>query len=131
MKKRENLSSGAVWEDKVGYSRAVKVDDVIEISGTTAVNGSEVVAVGNPYAQTKFIIEKFSSILEEAGSSLKDIVRVRIYVCDISDWEKVGKAFYEFFKDIKPAATMIEVNSLIDPQLLVEMEATAIITKSS
>lgn len=131
MKKRENLSSGAIWEDKVGYSRAVKVDDVIEISGTTAVNGSEVVAIGNPYEQTKFIIEKFSSILEEAGSSLKDIVRVRIYVLDITDWEKIGKAFYEYFKDIKPAATMIEVNSLINPQLLVELEATAIITKSN
>ena len=91
MKKRENLSSGAIWEDKVGYSRAVKVDDVIEISGTTAVNGSEVVAIGNPYEQTKFIIEKFSSILEEAGSSLKDIVRVRIYVLDITDWEKIGR----------------------------------------
>jgi len=131
MKKRENLSSGAIWEDRVGYSRAVKVDDLIEISGTTAVNGNEIVAIGNPYEQTKFIIEKFSSILEDAGSSLKDIVRVRIYVRDITDWEKVGKAFFEYFKDIKPAATMIEVNSLIDPQLLVEMEATAIITESS
>jgi len=131
MKKRENLSSGAIWEDRVGYSRAVKVDDLIEISGTTAVNGNEIVAIGNPYEQTKFIIEKFSSILEDVGSSLKDIVRVRIYVRDITDWEKVGKAFFEYFKDIKPAATMIEVNSLIDPQLLVEMEATAIITESS
>ena len=129
MKKRENLSSGAIWEDRIGYSRAVKVDDVIEISGTTAVNGNEVVAIGNPYEQTKFIIKKFSLILEEAGSSLKDIVRVRIYVREITDWEKVGKAFYEYFKDIKPAATMVEVNSLIDPQLLVEMEATAIITE--
>ena len=87
------------------------------------------VAIGNPYEQTKFIIKKFSLILEEAGSSLKDIVRVRIYVREITDWEKVGKAFYEYFKDIKPAATMVEVNSLIDPQLLVEMEATAIITE--
>ncbi len=129
MKKRENISSGAVWEDKFGYSRAVKVDDLIEISGTTAVIGSEVVAVGDPYEQTKFIIEKFSSILEEVGSSLKDIVRVRIYVCEISHWEKVGKAFSEYFKNIKPAATLVEVNSLIDPQMLVEMEATAIITK--
>jgi enamine deaminase RidA (YjgF/YER057c/UK114 family) len=129
LKKRKNLSSDAIWEDEVGYSRAVKVDDVIEISGTTAVIGSEVVAIGNPYEQTKFIIEKFSLILKEADSSLKDIVRVRIYVRDITDWEKVGKAFYEYFKDIKPAATMVEVNSLIDPQLLVEMEATAIITE--
>jgi enamine deaminase RidA (YjgF/YER057c/UK114 family) len=101
---------------------------LIEISGTTAVNGSEIVAVGDPYEQTKFIIEKFSLILEEAGSSLKDVIRVRIYVRKITDWEKVGKAFFEYFKDIKPAASLIEVNSLIDPQLLVEMEATAIIT---
>jgi len=129
MKQRENFSSGAMWEDKVGYSRAVKVDDFIEISGTTAVNGTEIVAVGNPYEQTKFIIEKFSSVLEEAGSSLKDIIRVRIYVRQINDWEKVGKAFFEYFKDIKPAATLVEVSSLIDPQLLVEMEATAIITE--
>lgn len=129
MKQRENISSGAIWEDKVGYSRAVKVDDLIEISGTTAVNGSEVVAVGDPYEQTKLIIEKFSSVLEEAGSSLKDIIRVRIYVREITDWEKVGQAFSEYFKNIKPAATLVEVNSLIDPQMLVEMEATAIITE--
>lgn len=129
MKQRENISSGAIWEDKVGYSRAVKVDDLIEISGTTAVNGTEIVAVGNPYEQTKFIIEKFSSVLEDAGSSLKDIIRVRIYVREINDWKKVGKAFYEYFNNIKPAVTLVEVNSLIDPQLLVEMEATAIITE--
>ena len=129
MKKRENISSGIIWEDKVGYSRVVKVGDLIEISGTTAVNGSEVIAVGDPYEQTKFIIEKFSSVLEEAGSSLKDIVRVRIYVREISHWEKVGKAFSEYFKNIKPAATLIEVNALIEPQLLVEMEATAIMTE--
>ena len=129
MKKRENISSGAIWEDKFGYSRAVKVDDLIEISGTTAVNGSEVIAVGDPYEQTKFIIEKFSSVLEKAGSSLKDIVRVRIYVREISHWEEIGKAFFEYFKNIRPAATLVEVSSLIDPQLLVEMEATAIITE--
>lgn len=129
MKKRENISSGAIWEDRVGYSRAVKVGDLIEISGTTAVDGDKVVSAGDPYKQTKFIIEKFSSLLEEAGSSLTDIVRVRIYVREISDWEKVGKAFLEYFKDIKPAATLIEVSSLIDKQLLVEMEATAIITE--
>ena len=129
MKQRKNISSGTIWEDKVGYSRAVKVDDLIEISGTTSVNGTEIVAVGDPYEQTKFIIEIFSSVLEEAGSSLKDIIRVRIYVKEITDWEKVGRAFFEYFKDIKPTATLVEVNSLIDPQLLVEMEATAIITE--
>jgi enamine deaminase RidA (YjgF/YER057c/UK114 family) len=129
MKKRINISSGAVWEDKVGYSRAVRVDDLIEISGTTAVNGSDIVGIDNPYEQTKFIIEKFSSILQDNGSSLKDIIRVRIYVRNISDWEKVSKAFSEYFKEIKPAATLVEVSALIDPELLVEIEATAIVSE--
>ena len=129
MKKRKNISSGVIWEDKVGYSRAVKVDNLIEISGTTAVDSGEVVGVEDPYEQTKFIIERFSAVLQEAGSSLKDIIRVRIYVKEISHWEKVGKAFSKYFKNIKPAATLVEVSSLIDPQLLVEMEATAIITE--
>jgi len=127
MKRRENISSGVIWEDKGGYSRAVKIGDLIEISGTTAVDGSEIIAVGDPYEQTKFIIDKISSVLEEAGSSLNDVVRVRLYLREISHWEKVGKAFTEHFGNIKPAATLIEVNSLIDPQLLVEMEATAIV----
>jgi enamine deaminase RidA (YjgF/YER057c/UK114 family) len=129
MKARMNISSGAVWENIVGYSRAVKVGDLIEISGTTAVKGSEVAGAGDPYEQTKVIIQKFSSVLKEAGSSLKDIIRIRIYVRDINHWDKIGKAFSEYFNDIKPAATMVEVSALIDQQLLIEMEATAIISE--
>lgn len=129
MKKRINFSSGAVWEDIVGYSRAVKIGDTIEISGTTATNGNEILGVGDPYKQTKIIIEKFASVLKDAGSSLKDIVRVRIYIINIADWEKVSKAFSEYFKSIKPAATMVEVTALIDPELLVELEATAVISE--
>jgi enamine deaminase RidA (YjgF/YER057c/UK114 family) len=127
MKKRINYSSGAVWEDTVGYSRAVQVGDVIEISGTTAVEGEKVIGAGDPYEQTKVIIEKFSSVLKEAGTSLSDIVRVRIYVVNIEHWDKISKAYSEYFRNIKPAATMVEVSSLILSELLVEMEATAIL----
>ena len=127
MKRRVNISSGAVWEDTMGYSRAVKVDNLVEISGTTAVEGSVVIGIGDPYQQTRFIIDKFASVLKEAGGSLTDIIRVRIFVTDMSHWELVVKAFSEYFKDIKPAATLVEVNSLINKELLVEMEATAII----
>ena len=127
MKKRINYSSGAVWKDKIGYSRAVRVGDLIEISGTTSVEGDKVIGAGDPYKQTKVIIEKFSSILKEAGGSLSDIVRVRIYVVNIDHWEEISKAYSEYFHIIKPAATMVEVGSLIAPDLLVEMEATAIL----
>jgi enamine deaminase RidA (YjgF/YER057c/UK114 family) len=127
MKKRINYSSGTVWEDIVGYSRAVRIDDLIELSGTTSVDGDKVIGVGDPYEQTKVIIEKFSSILKEAGGSISDVVRVRIYVVNIDHWEKIGKAFSEQFQSIKPAATMVEVSSLILPELLVEMEATAML----
>ena len=127
MKKRINYSSGAVWEDIVGYSRAVKVGDLVEISGTTSVEGEKVIGIGDPNEQTKVIIEKFSAILEKAGGSLHDIVRVRIYVVKIEYWENISKAFSQYFKNIKPAATLVEVSSLILPELLVEMEATAIL----
>jgi enamine deaminase RidA (YjgF/YER057c/UK114 family) len=127
MKKRINYSSGAVWEDIVGYSRAVRVDDLIEISGTTSVDGDKVIAAGDPYEQTKVIIEKFSSVLKEAGGSISDVVRVRIYIVNIDHWEKISKAFSEQFQFIKPAATMVQVSSLILPELLVEMEATAML----
>ncbi|MEJ2193703.1 MAG: RidA family protein [Ignavibacteriaceae bacterium] len=127
MKSRINYSSGALWEDIVGYSRAVKVGDLVEISGTTSVEGEKVIGIGDPFEQTKVIIEKFSSILEEAGGTLHNIVRVRIYVVKIEHWESISKAFFQYFKNIKPAATLVEVNSLILPELLVEMEATAIL----
>jgi enamine deaminase RidA (YjgF/YER057c/UK114 family) len=127
LSKRINISSGAKWEDIVGYSRAVKVGNVIEVSGTAAVDGGGVVGKGNAYEQTKFIIMKIEKALKEAGSSLKDVVRTRIFVTDISRWEEIGKAHGEFFKDIKPATSMVEVKALIDPDMLVEIEASAVV----
>lgn len=128
MSKRINLSSGAKWEEIVGYSRAVRVDNHIEVAGTTAVDeNGQVVGAGNPYEQTKFALGKIERALQEAGASLEDVVRTRIFVTDIRAWEEVGRAHGEFFRTIKPAATMVEVNALISPELLVEIEATAII----
>lgn len=126
---RINISSGAPWENIVGYSRAVRIGNIVEIAGTTAVNSKgEVVAKGNPFGQTRFILNKISAVLEEAGGSLNDVIRTRIYVTNISDWEAIGKAHGKFFKDIKPAATMVEVSALIDPELLVEIEVSAVLS---
>jgi enamine deaminase RidA (YjgF/YER057c/UK114 family) len=130
MKKRINISSGAKWEDIVGYSRAVRVGNMIEVAGTTAVDErSEIVGVNNPYEQTKYILAKIEKALIEAGASMKDVVRTRMFVTDISKWEEIGKAHGEFFKEIKPAASMIEVKGLINPELLVEIEVTAILSE--
>src|SRR6185369_1304349 len=120
--------SGAKWEDFIGYSRAVKVGNVIEVTGTVAVddNGS-LVGPGDPYEQTKFIISKIEKVLERAGASLKDVVRTRIFVTDITRWKDFGKAHGEVFKEIKPCTTMVEIGALIGPEFLVEIEATAII----
>lgn len=126
---RINYSSGAKWEDIVGYSRAVKVGNIIEVTGTVAVEeNSLLVCKGDAYGQTKFIIEKIEKVLHRAEASLKDVVRTRMFVTDISRWEEYGKAHGEFFKDIKPCTSMIEVKGLIDPEYLVEIEATAIIS---
>ena len=126
--KRINFSSGAKWEDIVGYSRAVKVGNTIEVTGTVAVNdNSELVGGNNAYEQTKFIIQKIEKVLINAGASLNDVVRTRMFVTDISRWEEYGKAHGEFFKDIKPCTTMVEVNKLIAPEYLIEIEASAII----
>jgi enamine deaminase RidA (YjgF/YER057c/UK114 family) len=129
--KRTNYSSGAKWEDIVGYSRAVRVDNIIEVTGTVAVdqNGKPVGGT-NAYEQTKFIIQKIEKVLQQAGASLKDIVRTRMFVTDISRWEEYGKAHGEFFADIKPCTSMIEVKALIEPDYLIEMEATAILSES-
>lgn len=129
--KRINYSSGAKWEDIVGYSRAVKVGNVVEVTGTvSADNNSQLVGGDDAYVQTKFVIQKIEKVLEQAGATLKDVVRTRIFVTDISRWEEYGRAHGEFFKHIKPCTTMVEVSKLISPEYLVEIEATAIITEN-
>ena len=131
MTQRLNISSGAKWEDIIGYSRAVKVGNVIETAGTTALDeNGNIVGINDPYQQTKFALAKIEKALISAGATLKDVVRTRMFVTDISRWEEIGKAHGEYFKDIKPASTMVEVKSLINPQMLIEIEATAIIQDS-
>ena len=129
MQKRQLISSGTNWENRVCYSRAVKVGNVIEISGTTAVDGDTIIGNNNVYEQAIFIFKKIEKTLYEAGSCLQDVVRTRMYVTDINQWQDVGKAHALFFKDINPATSMVEVSSLIDKRLLVEIEATAIISE--
>lgn len=125
---RTNYASGAKWEDIVGYSRAVKVDNLIEVTGTVAVDEEgNTVGIDDAYAQTRFIIQKIEKVLARAGATLKDVVRTRLFVTDISRWEEYGKAHGEFFKAIKPCTTMVEVSKLISPEYLIEIEATAII----
>ncbi len=127
--KRTNYSSGAKWEDIVGYSRAVKIGNTVEVTGTVSVNeNNELIGDNNAYEQTKYIIQKIEKVLTNAGASLKDVVRTRMFVTDISRWEEYGKAHGEFFQHIKPCTTMIEVSKLIAPGYLIEIEATAIIT---
>lgn len=126
---RTNYSSGAKWEDIVGYSRAVKIGNVIEVTGTVAVDENNLlVGKDNAYEQTRFIITKIGKILQQAGASLNDVVRTRMFVTDISRWEEYGKAHGEFFKDIKPCTSMIEISSLIEKDYMIEIEATAIIS---
>lgn len=122
---RQNISSGAKWEDVVGYSRAVRIGNVIEVSGTVATDENGVVGRGDFYAQTRYIIQKIEGVLKQAGFTLEDVIRTRMYVTDISHWEEVGKAHGEFFGKIKPATSMIQVSAFIEPDYLVEMEVTA------
>jgi enamine deaminase RidA (YjgF/YER057c/UK114 family) len=124
---RQTISSNTIWEEKFGYSRAVRVGNVVEVSGTTAVDGDQIIAPGNIYEQTKFIFGKIESALREAGAGMKDVVRTRMFVTDISQSDEVGRAHGEFFKEIKPTASMIEIKGLIHPDLLIEIEVTAII----
>lgn len=125
---RTNYSSGAKWEDIVGYSRAVKIGNTIEVTGTVAVDENNQLVGGiSAYEQTKFIIQKIEKVLEKAGASLKDVVRTRMFVTDISRWEEYGRAHGEYFKDIKPCTSMIEVKGLIAEDYLIEIEATAIL----
>ena len=128
MSSRTNYSSGAKWEDIVGYSRAVRVGNVVEVTGTVAVDEhNTVIGEGDPYLQTKFIIQKIETVLIKAGASLRDVVRTRMFVTDISRWEEYGRAHGEAFADIRPCTTMVEVSKLIAPEYLIEIEATAII----
>jgi enamine deaminase RidA (YjgF/YER057c/UK114 family) len=128
MTKRQNISSGAKWENIIGYSRAVRMGNVIEVAGTTASDeNGNIVGNNDPYKQTRFIFEKIDKVLSIAGATLKDVVRTRMFVTDISQWEEIGKAHGEYFKEVKPASTMVEVTSLISPGMLVEIEVTAIV----
>lgn len=127
MSKRKNITSGTKWEEVVGYSRAVRVGNVIEVAGTTAMDGELVMGEGSAYDQTLFVLQKIKKAIEDAGGSMNDVVRTRIFCTDITRWEDIGRAHGEVFRDIKPAATMVEVKALIDPRLLVEIEATAIL----
>lgn len=128
MSTRMNISTGAVWEDIVGYSRAVRVGNTVEVTGTVAAdeNGTTV-GKGNPYEQTKFILQKIERVLIQAGATMNDVVRTRMFVTDISRWEEYGKAHGEVFSTIKPCTTMVEIARLIGSEYMIEIEATAII----
>ncbi|HET9908405.1 MAG TPA: RidA family protein [Anaerolineales bacterium] len=128
MSKRLNISSGVKWEEIVGYSRAARIGNVIEVAGTTALDEEgNLVGPDDPYEQTRYIIAKIEKALISAGAALSDVVRTRIFTTDISRWEEIGRAHGEFFKNIKPASTMVEVKALINPEMLVEIEATVIL----
>ena len=123
----QQVSTGSPWEDVVGYSRAVRVGQTVHVAGTTAMRGGQVVGAGDPYTQTKVALEIVVAALAELGATPGDVVRTRLFVTDISQWEAIGRAHGEVFRDVRPASSMIQVAALIDPDLLVEIEADAIV----